>query len=580
MKASGAKEHLLPVTLIALSAALFTLPVLVHGFWPFSWDARLHTNWFYHFCQQFWNGELYPRWLSGMNEGLGSPVFFYYPPLPYWITSLLRPLIPDDPAGWRGLGVSCYLALTISGLGCYFWIRQLTPRMPALVTAILFMFMPYHLRTDLYVRGAFAEFWSFAWLPWILFFIERVAKGGAWPPLGIALSYAALVTTHLPTTLIFSLVPVSYAVLLAKRSANLKVLKVTVPGMALGIGLASIYLIPAMTMQRHATMEVMTRDLYYANSFFFSDSGFQTWNFHDDFKLQMLLLTLATMATALAAAFIANKDRTLRWQVCFWAAVLVISFFMMLPASNVIWKVIPTVQMIQFPWRFNTVLCVAAAPLIALGVMSLKRPLSTRSFIFAQAGYASVIASLYLTIVPVWKDHLVPRHDASLAVPNTIDAPEYKPRDVTIDRSDVIQKAGRIGRGQELLLSGSKDGQVTYAAPRVIRLKPDTHTNGLPFVIRQFYYFGWAALIDGKPSAVNASKPDGLIEITLPAGARELTLTLLPQAPERVGKAISAMSLLVAGLLAICIALQNHVRSRKNKELVPKEVPSEAESGR
>ena len=33
---------------------------------------------------QLWSGELYPRWLLGMNSGFGSPTFFVYGPLPYY----------------------------------------------------------------------------------------------------------------------------------------------------------------------------------------------------------------------------------------------------------------------------------------------------------------------------------------------------------------------------------------------------------------------------------------------------------------------------------------------------------------
>lgn len=45
-------------------------------------DVLFHFNWSKYFSQQFWSGELYPRWLLGMNSGLGSPSFFFYPPIP------------------------------------------------------------------------------------------------------------------------------------------------------------------------------------------------------------------------------------------------------------------------------------------------------------------------------------------------------------------------------------------------------------------------------------------------------------------------------------------------------------------
>jgi hypothetical protein len=71
--------------------------------------------------------------------------------------------------------------------------------------------MPYHFAVDLHVRGAFGEFWSFVWLPAVLFFVHRVARREPWSMLGLAASYAALIMTHLPTTLIFSIIPPVYA---------------------------------------------------------------------------------------------------------------------------------------------------------------------------------------------------------------------------------------------------------------------------------------------------------------------------------------------------------------------------------
>src|SRR5215472_15010344 len=65
--------------LIAVGVIL-TLPTIIYGFPFFGDDSAIHTLWYTSFSHQLWSGELYPRWLVGMNGGLGSPAFFYYPP--------------------------------------------------------------------------------------------------------------------------------------------------------------------------------------------------------------------------------------------------------------------------------------------------------------------------------------------------------------------------------------------------------------------------------------------------------------------------------------------------------------------
>jgi hypothetical protein len=85
------KRHFI---IIGVAGFILTLPVLFFGA-PFQGDdAITHAGWYIHFSEQFWSGDNYPRWLIGMNGGLGSPVFFYYPPVPYFLTSLLIWLVP------------------------------------------------------------------------------------------------------------------------------------------------------------------------------------------------------------------------------------------------------------------------------------------------------------------------------------------------------------------------------------------------------------------------------------------------------------------------------------------------------
>ena len=77
---------------ILAAAFLLALPVLIHGPMVQGHDTYEHLNFSRHFAEQFWAGEWYPRWLIGMNHGLGSPTLFVYPPLPSYVYTLLYPL--------------------------------------------------------------------------------------------------------------------------------------------------------------------------------------------------------------------------------------------------------------------------------------------------------------------------------------------------------------------------------------------------------------------------------------------------------------------------------------------------------
>lgn len=138
-----------------------------------------------------------------MNAGFGSPIFFFYAPLPYYITSLLSLLLPGDLTGASALIFSATLALIASGITAYFWLREFTSSKFAMILAIVYMALPYHLAVDFYIRFAFAELWTFVWMPLILLLSLKINDGKLSSILWLALSLALLILTHLPTLIIF-----------------------------------------------------------------------------------------------------------------------------------------------------------------------------------------------------------------------------------------------------------------------------------------------------------------------------------------------------------------------------------------
>lgn len=74
---------------ILLVAALLLGIVACLGIPTSALDASIHARWLADFKDAVLAGDWYPRWLPGSNGGLGSPVFYFYPPLPYWTCTLI-----------------------------------------------------------------------------------------------------------------------------------------------------------------------------------------------------------------------------------------------------------------------------------------------------------------------------------------------------------------------------------------------------------------------------------------------------------------------------------------------------------
>lgn len=563
---------------IAGAGIVLTLPVLILGIPFFSDDGVMHAMWYAHFSEQLSSGNIYPRWLINMNAGLGSPVFFYYPPVPFFITSLLRPFFANDPQGWHQVGVSCSMALVASGIAVYFWLKEITDEISALVAAVLYMSMPYHL-AEIYVRGALAELWAFVWMPLVLFFINRIVAGRNLAGVGLAVCYALLIMTHLPTTLIFSIVPVGYAFFTANKESRMKTVVVTLASLLIGIGLSAVYLLPAMLTQQNVLISRMVTGYFdYHNWFLVSH-----WSFETEDKLTYLSLAVDMIGIAGCSFFVSQirlggPQRTLNR---FWFTTAALSVLMMTELSRPLWWIISPLQKIQFPWRFNVPLCIAAAALLALAIFSLRaRPLASGKSLQTIA-LALIVAWIPAMLFEAWMrfPQTSPNRTASIAKSKQIalsrDAPEYRPKwnesmreldwnaSMDINNWDgLLEKEFDATLGRVAVREGSAPGvrlsegtgqaTVTVRKPGEIHMHVETPTGAL-VEVPQFYYPNWTAHLAGETTRlmIDPSKPDGLVSFKVPPGNHDLELRLERSPAELAGQIVSLASAAVLLTLAL-----------------------------
>jgi hypothetical protein len=167
-------------------------------------------------------GVLFPRWFPEFGFGYGQPVLNFYGPLSYY-WGLPFTLLGADAA----LALKLVLAtgLLASALGMYRFARLHLERGPALVAALLYAYLPYHL-VDLYVRGAVAEFLAFVWFPLVLWAFHRLVLDTdkhRFTQIGLAAALlAALVLTHSLSAFLFAPVLAAYLLLLTWTSRNHK----------------------------------------------------------------------------------------------------------------------------------------------------------------------------------------------------------------------------------------------------------------------------------------------------------------------------------------------------------------------
>lgn len=362
-------RHLFLIIFIAL---LVTLPALFYGVFD-AHDVKAHLLWSNNFARQFWQGELYPRWLLDSHGGLGSPSFFFYPPLPYYITSLFHPLFSEDSSGWLTLASSACFSLILSGIAAYFWLKEVTQKSAALIGAIAYMLLPYHLTVNLYLRFAYAEYWAFVWLPFILYFSIRYFQGNQQSLIGVILGYFFLSLTHLLTFVTFVFVPLFYGVLVVNRQQKFKIILPVLLSIFLGLGLSAIYWLPALTTQDSISTDFLWEKtgFLYNHNFLFAlepnDPRISFWNY-----LELMTLFLSAIAI-LSCFFLRDSENPKHKQeLGYWLLISLGAIFMMTPFSPWVWERVTILQKIQFPWRFHSLLTLSISAVIALVFSSVK----------------------------------------------------------------------------------------------------------------------------------------------------------------------------------------------------------------
>jgi hypothetical protein len=571
---SGKGEHAIHITILIFAGLLISWPLLLHGFPELSNDGPNHAVWSNNYARQMWSGDWYPRWLSNMNDGLGSPDFFYYPPLHAFVSALFWPLVAArDPHGYLISGFSAVLATLLSGLTAYAWIRSLTTERAAVVGAVVYMIVPYHVAIDLYNRGAAAEYWLFVWLPLVMLYAQRIIEGVPYSAVWLAVTFALCAYSHGTVAAVFAAVPIVYVVLFSQPGSRIRQIFLAGVGIGAGIGLAAVYLLPA-SMDRYkafvADQTVGWGD--YRNWWLFQIRNGVTeagtigagFPWYLSYKMRVAVITVWMAGFCILAYIIIRKrsssSRTLS-HAAFYTGLTVVCFFLNLESSDFIWRMTPVLQLIQIAHRLDTMISMSAAVLAAMvwasfGQQRARAGIALLSFcvfgwfvadmVAARQGYAR------------WR-HIPAERVASSVTRDEkqmeyyilwpIEAPAYRlaaPAD--FDRFVSVHPP------KTAAFTGSASGQVQVGSdwrPRHFELSVRAPAAG-HIIVNHFYYQGWTAVRKdtGTPIPLTHTS-DGLMDLTVPQGDYTLAIDLPRDLPERAGAYISLFSIFFCGGLAL-----------------------------
>jgi hypothetical protein len=562
--------------IVLLAAALATAPQIVHGY-SCGHDFDFHlVNWF-DALASWHRGLFYPHWAVSPNFGAGEPRFVFYPPLTWMLGAALRLVMP-----WATVPVALtFLMLAGAGLGTRALALEVLGDGAATLAGCLAIFSGYSLFTS-YERTAFGELTGGLWIPLLLLFAlrERVSAGGLFErafdgslaPLAVVVAGIWLSDVPLGVMGCYLLAAVALAAALVRKSWA-PVLRAAA-GATLGIGLASIYLLPAAWEQRWVDVAQATDDpgsRIEANWMFARHSD-PAMDLHDAVLLKVSIIGASMLLLAFGGLLAAGLRGRLKARRDWWmvlALIPAVILVLQLPVSLPLWNAFPELRLLQFPWRWLVVLEAPMAIFVAAALWPAKR---WRRILLAGVCAALLVGVARLTprmfsqpcdaddsIGGMWN---VYRSGAGFEGYN-----EYAPPDA--DNSLLasgLPGACLVANPQQKLGAPSEDSDnplwdpsqhsceaifpATWTAPEQLQVSASASHAGY-LIVRLRSYPAWRVTVNGSVRTNLPERDDGLIVVPVASGTANVGARWTTTGDVIAGRWLSAFALVLVTVFGL-----------------------------
>jgi hypothetical protein len=533
---------LIALYLVALVATAIVTPMFFLGN-ASGHDFQVHLASWVETAGQWRQGIIYPRWAEWASSGFGEPRFIFYPPASWILGAALGSVLP-----WKIVpGVFIWITIIIAGMSMWKFAREWLSPTQAIAAGIFFAANPYHLAL-IYYRSDFAELLASALFPlmlWGAFGIQR--DGWRRTPL-LALVFAGVWLSNAPAGV---LATYSLALILIIAGIVGRSLRTLVYGglaMVGGFGLAAFYLVPAWYEQRWVQIGQAVFGPYDPERNFLFTHVNEPEYIHFNWKMSALAVAVM-LFTGLGMAFCFRQRRESQvWWVL--AALSLASIFLMLPPSALLWRHLPELRFLQFPWRWLLVLNLAFAFFAAAAGRA------GRQWVWWLTLVCAISAMGATVIGGTWWDS----EDVSVVVEDIgtgqgYDAlDEYQPVGAHSDQLD--DEGPRVGEfdPESGDVNEPEDTQINIvqwtAESKVFEAKTD---EPVTLALKLLTYPAWQVRVDGKTTASETSPQTGQILVHLDAGTHRVEVEFQRTRDRTVGALVSA--LFAVGLLVAAGAL-------------------------
>jgi hypothetical protein len=317
--------------------------------------------------------------------------------------------------------------------------------------------------------------------------------------------------------------------------------------MVLGVGLSSVYLFTALFHEKFIpAARLLTLPAFDWTANFLSLRGISAYAGlpHIAHTVSLVALSMIVSIVLCGAVILQSGSRQARESTAFWIPACALAVLMMSKVSFPIWRLLLGLRILQFPWRFNVLLCVVALPVYVLALSEIRR-VTRRSRLVLLSVMSLTAVSWLLAYAVVWRRYATETRPASIRV---------------VDDDGLFPAWAAPGTDEASALRASTDPPVRFRQgtgtasvliwkPRQIDFRATSPEGGC-VMVNQFYYPDWRARFtdSAAPLKLRPALPEGLVEIHVPPGNREVRLEIPVSRAERWGSWVSAFCLLACGV--------------------------------
>lgn len=320
------------------------------------------------------NLQIPPRMAPHFSFNFGYPVFNFYAPFSYWITSLINLLGFDVIAS---LKLSFLLALSLSFIFMFKFLRLFFSFISSVLGAVLYVTVPYF-AVEIFVRGNLAETWFISLMPLVLYLLYKNSRSNSvvlFISSSVAISF--VLTVHNALSPLFLITIFIYILLAGKIKKNIFTL-------VTGLLISSYFLIPFLAELPLTYAKEIAKQTIFSDHFLcWSQLWFSPWGYGgsvpgciNDGMSFMLGKIQIILASAGLLIFLHNlvilKKRISNFKIIIFVLILGLgSVFLTTYSSSFVWEWFsPYISVIQFPWRFLVFAMFGIAFFAAYGLRS------------------------------------------------------------------------------------------------------------------------------------------------------------------------------------------------------------------